>query len=145
MNRHHHLIASVQRSDFAGQVVQSIAVFREYDELFRTPVRRLHQFVVLKNCGEFIPFAILSAIPHLICHSFQFTERCNFGLKLRNCGRSRGLISHGLFLGFQLIRRQIVQIILIFRNIELPRKLHGAFAKLFFCQSGFHTFPTAMQ
>ena len=145
MNRNHHVVASEKHPNFACQIIERISMLSKNDELFPVTVCILHQLVILKNRGKFVPFPIRSTHANLICHAFQHLELCNFHFEFGNCCRSRCLVCNRVLLRFQFVRRQIVQIILIVRQIKLPCCFRCSFSQFFRCKTGFKPLSAAIK
>ena len=113
MDCHYRLRPAEQRGYFSRQVVQRVAVFREDDELLSPSAFVEHFFVVLKEPGELVPFAVLSAHTHIIRLRLKLFQYGYLSFQLFNGAGRRRLVAYSVLKRFQLFRRKFVQVVIL--------------------------------
>ena len=109
------------------QIVQSIPVLGEDDELAEPASCVPHAGVVLENLGEFIPLSIQAGRDNLTGLLLQFFENENLGFQLSLGLRSRGVVDEFLFEFLLLLGSEIVVVIWNSRFCSFAATGHDVF------------------
>ena len=109
------------------QIVQSIPVLGEDDELAEPSACVSHTGVVLENLGNFIPLSIQAGCDNATSWLFQFFENENLGFQLSLSLRRRGVVDEFLFEFLLLLGSEIVVVIWNSRFCSLAATGHDVF------------------